>query len=83
MSYAEKPYCLEFDQEMANTRKVIERIPDDKLDWQLRIQEVPHHRLERQPPAQTSAGLGSYTRWRNRSLDIAPVGGEPYFSSRS
>lgn len=23
----------EFDQEMASTRKVLERIPDDKLDW--------------------------------------------------
>jgi uncharacterized damage-inducible protein DinB len=23
----------EFDQEMANTRKVLERIPNDKLDW--------------------------------------------------
>src|SRR5437868_13484380 len=32
MSYAE--YALpEFDHEMASTRKVIERIPDDKLDW--------------------------------------------------
>ena len=24
----------EFDAEMANTRKVLERIPDDRLDWQ-------------------------------------------------
>jgi AraC-like DNA-binding protein len=24
---------LEFDQEMANTRKILERVPDDKLDW--------------------------------------------------
>jgi hypothetical protein len=24
----------EFDQEMANTRKVLERLPDDKLEWQ-------------------------------------------------
>jgi uncharacterized damage-inducible protein DinB len=32
MSYAE--YALpEFDHEMAGTRKVLERIPDDKLDW--------------------------------------------------
>ena len=23
----------EFDQEMANTRKVLDRIPEDKLDW--------------------------------------------------
>jgi hypothetical protein len=24
----------EFDQEMVNTRKLLERIPDDRLDWQ-------------------------------------------------
>ena len=33
MTYAET-ILPEFDQEMANTRKVLERIPDDKLDWQ-------------------------------------------------
>ena len=33
MSYAET-ILPEFDQEMANTRKVLERIPDDRLDWQ-------------------------------------------------
>ena len=32
MSYAET-LLPEFDQEMASTRKVLERIPDDKLDW--------------------------------------------------
>lgn len=32
MSYAES-ILSEFDHEMANTRKVLERIPDDKLDW--------------------------------------------------
>jgi uncharacterized damage-inducible protein DinB len=33
MSYAEAT-LPEFDQEMASTRKVLERIPDDKLNWQ-------------------------------------------------
>ena len=33
MSYAET-LLPEFDQEMANTRKVLERLPDDKLEWQ-------------------------------------------------
>ena len=33
MTYAET-ILPEFDQEMANTRKVLERIPDDRLDWQ-------------------------------------------------
>ncbi len=32
MSYAENA-LPEFDHEMASTRKVIERIPDNKLDW--------------------------------------------------
>jgi uncharacterized damage-inducible protein DinB len=32
MSYAET-ILPEFDHEMANTRKVLERIPDAKLDW--------------------------------------------------
>lgn len=32
MSYAQLALA-EFDLEMAGTRKVIERIPDDKLDW--------------------------------------------------
>ena len=30
---AAKALLADFDQEMANTRKVLERIPDDKLDW--------------------------------------------------
>jgi uncharacterized damage-inducible protein DinB len=33
MSYAET-ILPEFDREMANTRKVLERVPDNKLDWQ-------------------------------------------------
>jgi uncharacterized damage-inducible protein DinB len=32
MSYASQ-ILPEFDQEMASTRKVLERVPDDKLDW--------------------------------------------------
>ena len=33
MNYAES-ILPEFDREMANTRKVLERVPEDKLDWQ-------------------------------------------------
>ena len=32
MSYA-ATILPEFDQEMAMTRKVLERVPEDKLDW--------------------------------------------------
>ena len=74
MTYAET-VLPEFDQEMANTRKVLERIPDDKLDWQ------PH------PKSHTfgwnANHLANLPDWivhtlTKPSLDIAPVGGEPY-----
>ena len=74
MSYAET-LLPEFDQEMANTRKVLERVPDDKLDWQ------PH------PKSHTigwnANHLANLPDWlvhalTTPELDIAPVGGEPY-----
>ena len=74
MTYAET-VLPEFDQEMANTRKVLERIPEDKLDWQ------PH------PKSHTigwnASHLANLPDWlvhtlTKPSLDIAPVGGEPY-----
>src|ERR1700686_4860075 len=60
---------------MANPRKVLERIPDDKLDWQ------PH------PKSHTigwnANHLANLPDWlvhtlTTQSLDIAPVGGEPH-----
>ncbi len=74
MSYAET-ILPEFDQEMANTRKVLERVPDDKLDWQ------PH------PKSHTigwnANHLANLPDWlvhtlATTELDIAPVGGKPY-----
>jgi uncharacterized damage-inducible protein DinB len=74
MSYAEA-LLPEFDQEMANTRKVLERIPGDKLDWQ------PH------PKSHTigwnANHLADLPNWlveslTKPSLDVAPVGGERY-----
>ncbi|MDR3632969.1 MAG: DinB family protein [Isosphaeraceae bacterium] len=74
MSYAET-ILPEFDQEMASTRKVLERIPEDKLDW-------------RAHPKSNTIGwnanhLADLPNWlvltfTTSSLDIAPVGGEPY-----
>jgi uncharacterized damage-inducible protein DinB len=65
----------EFDHEMANTRKVLERIPENKLNWKVHeksntIGWVGMH----------MAGiLGWVDLTLNRdSLDIAPVGAEPY-----
>src|SRR5215467_12043350 len=69
----------EFDREMASTRKVLECIPDDKLDWQAHpkshtigwnanhLADIPHWMVE---------------VLTKTELDIAPVGGEPYASPK-
>lgn len=65
----------EFDREMANTRKVLERVPDDKFDWK------PH------PKSHTigwnANHLANIPDWlvhalATTELDLAPPGGEPY-----
>ncbi len=65
----------EFDQEMAGTRKTLERIPNDKLDWKAH------------PKSNTLGWVGSHLveipMWVEGTLtsdswDIAPPGGEPY-----
>jgi uncharacterized damage-inducible protein DinB len=74
MSYAE--FILpEFDEEMANTRKVLERVPDDKLDWKAH------------PKSQTigwnANHLAEIPGWipgtfAGTSWDFSPPGEEPY-----
>lgn len=64
----------EFDNEMANTRKTLERVPDGKFDWK------PH-------PKSGSMGwlaghLANIPHWvtiavQQDSLDLAPAGGPP------
>lgn len=78
MGYAET-ILPEFDQEMANTRKVLERVPEDKLDWQAHpkshtIGWNANHLAE--IPGWVEGTLAG-TTW-----DIAPVGGEPYQSPK-
>lgn len=65
----------EFDQEMANTRKVLECIPADKLDWQAHpksntIGWVANHLAE-------TVGWVEGTLTED-TWDIRPEGGEPY-----
>jgi uncharacterized damage-inducible protein DinB len=65
----------EFDREMANTRKVLERIPPDKLGWKVHeksntIGWVAMHLADL--PGWIEMTFG------NDSLDIAPAGAEPY-----
>lgn len=64
----------EFDQEMANTRRTLERVPDDRLDW------APHSRSTKM------AGLATHVAnlpvWVGMTIgqdrfDMAPPGQEP------
>lgn len=75
-----KSILPEFEQEMASTRKVLERVPDDKLDWKAH------------PKSNTigwvSAHLAEIPGWVQGTLqqenwDINPVGGEPYQSPKA
>jgi uncharacterized damage-inducible protein DinB len=74
MGYAET-VLPEFDKEMASTRKVLERLPEDKLDWR------PHAKSN--TIGWNATHLGELAGWlvqtlRTPSVDIAPVGGEQY-----
>lgn len=65
----------EFDHEMANTRKTIERIPDDKLTWKAH--------LKSNTIGWVAAHLANIVNWADTtmtsdSFDIAPPGKEPY-----
>lgn len=74
MTYAEQ-MLPEFDEEMQNARKVLERVPEDKLDWKAH-------------PKSNTIGwnanhLAEIPEWGVTALtqsgfDVAPVGGEPY-----
>lgn len=74
MNYADS-ILPEFDQELANTRKVLERVPEDKLSW-------------RAHPKSNTIGwnanhLAEIPGWVEGTLtlphwDIAPAGEEPY-----
>src|SRR4051812_28527979 len=67
----------EFDQEMSNTRKVLERVPDDRFDWK------PHQKSWKlQGLATHVATIPSWTTFTMDldSLDVAPPGEPPYKS---
>ena len=62
----------EFDHEMANTRKLLERVPEEKLDWQ------PHEKSYTMRGLVTH--LSNLPRWtmvtiEQDSLDMDPEGG--------
>jgi uncharacterized damage-inducible protein DinB len=61
----------EFDQEMAGTRKVLERVPDDKLDWKAHEKSNTIGWVATHP-----ANIPSWTGYtlNQDSLDINPGG---------
>src|SRR5260370_35769754 len=78
MNYAET-ILPEFDRETTNTRKVLERVPEDKLDWQAHPKS---HTIgwNANHPAEILgwvAGVLTAPAWH-----IAPIGGEPYQSPK-
>lgn len=69
----------EFDQEMANTRKVLERLPEDKMDWRAHSKSNTigwnaNHLAE--IPSWVE-GMLTQPSW-----DFAPAGGESYQSPK-
>jgi len=65
----------EFDQEMAKTRTVLERIPEDKFNWK------PH--AKSMTMRQLTVHVATIPGWAPEvltkpSLDVAPVGAPPY-----
>ena len=76
MSYGET-ILPEFNQEMASTRKVLERVPEDKLDWR------PHPRSN--TIGWNANHLAEIPGWVEGTLaqtswDLAPPDGERYQS---
>src|SRR5258705_648676 len=64
----------EFDHEMANTRKPLERVPDDKFAWKPHEKSMTLGRLAGH--LAEMPGWGKYTL-NTESLDVAPVDGPP------
>ena len=65
----------EFDQEIASTRKCLERIPDEKLGWK------PHEKS--MTMARLAGHLAEIPMWGRETMtkteiDIMPVGAPPY-----
>jgi len=65
----------EFDHEMANTRRTLERIPEDKFGWKPHEKSMALGRL--------AIHLVEIPGWAaniidNDSIDVAPPGGQPY-----
>jgi uncharacterized damage-inducible protein DinB len=65
----------EFDHEMANTRKVLERIPEDKLAWKPHVKSMALGRLAGHIAEMPGWGTMTLTTGQ---LDVAPVSGPQF-----
>lgn len=65
----------EFDQETANTRKTLERVPGDKLGFKPHDKSMTMGRLAQHIAEMAGWGCTTLT---SDSFDIAPVGQPPY-----
>jgi uncharacterized damage-inducible protein DinB len=65
----------EFDMEMANTRKTLERVPDDKLGWKPHEKSMPLGRLAGHLAELPSWAVNTIAQ---DTLDIAPVDGPTF-----
>jgi uncharacterized damage-inducible protein DinB len=65
----------EFDHEMANTRRALERVPEDKFAWKPHDKSMTLGRL-----ASHVAELAGWVEptLQSESLDVAPPGAPPY-----
>lgn len=70
----------EFDHEMANTRKSLERIPEAKLAWKPHKKSMTMGDLANHLAVMPSWAVETITK---DSLDVAPPGGPPYESPRA
>ena len=52
----------EFDNEMANTRKTLERVPDEKFDWK------PHEKSS--PMGKLASHLSNLPNWTSITIDM-------------
>ena len=65
----------EFDQEMANTRKTLERVPEDKFAWKPHPKSFSMISLATHIATMTGWTVDTMTK---ESFDISPPGAPPY-----
>jgi len=65
----------EFDQEMANTRKTLERVPEDKFSWKPHPKSYSMISLATHIDTMTGWTVDTMTK---DSFDISPPGAPPY-----